>query len=51
VLGAIACQMKAVGVSWPRGDEEDALWLLPERACPQLPADFMHLLMGSVPAP
>ena len=51
MLGAVAFQMKPEGVSWPRGDEEDALWLFTERACPQLPAGFMHLLTGSVPAP
>ena len=43
--------MKPKGVSWRRGDEEDALWLFTEPACPQLSAGFMHLLMGSVYAP
>lgn len=51
VLGAVAFQMKPEGVSWPYGDEEDALWLFTEQACPQPPASFMHLLMGSVPTP
>lgn len=51
VLGAVAFQIKPKGVSSPTGDEEDVLWLFTEWACPQLPASFMHLLMGSVRSP
>lgn len=50
-LGAVAFQMKPEGVAWPRGDKEDALWLFTGQVCLQLPAGFLRLLPGSVPAP
>lgn len=41
--------MKPKGVSWPCGDEEDALWLVNEQSGLQLPASFRYLPTGSFP--